>query len=119
MNLQLIHPAYAVITNPVLPISQMSANAPQAATNAIIQTIFSLFFIIAVLYFFYFIFLAGFHWIDSEGDPKKIDNARNQFLYGIVGITVIFSVFAILKVIGIVFGITGLDTLQLTWPKLQ
>ena len=116
--MNLIPPVYAAVTNPVLPLSFVSTTDPCGATNTIIQTIFSLFFLVAVLYFFYFIFLAGFHWIDSEGDPKKIEAAKNQFVYGLVGLTIIFSVFAILKIVGVIFGITGLGTLTLTWPSL-
>lgn len=117
--MNIVHQAYAAITNPILPITKDISTNPYGPANSVIQTVFSLFFVVAVLYFFYFIFLAGFHWIDSEGDPKKVENSKNQFLYGIVGLTVIFCVFAILKVVGIVFGIPGLGSLEITWPKLQ
>ena len=92
--MNLIPPVYAAVTNPVLPLSFVSTTDPCGATNTIIQT------------------------IDSEGDPKKIEAAKNQFVYGLVGLTIIFSVFAILKIVGVIFGITGLDTLTLTWPSL-
>ena len=117
--MNLIQPIYAAIDNPVVPITQGVSASPFAATNSIIQVVFGLFFVVTVLYFFYFVFLAGFHWIDSEGDPKKIENSKNQFLYGIIGLTVIFSIYAILKVVGIVFGIPGLENLQITWPTLK
>ena len=75
--------------------------------------------LVGVVYFLWFMFMAGFHWIDSQGDPKKYEMAKNEFVYGVIGIAVVFSTFAILKLIGFMFGIPGLDKLELTWPTIK
>ena len=62
--------------------------------------------------------MAGYHWIDSQGDPKKYETAKNELTYGVIGLGVIFSTFAVLKFVGMVFGIPGLETLSITWPSL-
>jgi hypothetical protein len=62
--------------------------------------------------------MAGYHLISTEGDPKKLETARHQITYALIGIAVIFGVFAILKFIGYILGITGLENLQITLPSL-
>jgi hypothetical protein len=56
--------------------------------------------------------------IGSEGDPKKIETAKNELIYSFTGLIAIFSVFAVLKLIGLVTGIQGLTSLQIAWPTL-
>lgn len=107
------------ITNPLIPATSYGVQDPIYAFNNIIRVIISVFMLVGVIYFMWFLFMSGYHWIDSQGDPKKYELAKNEFVYGVIGIAVIFSVFAILKFVGIIFGIPGLDILQLTIPTLQ
>ena len=77
-----------------------------------------IFFIIGILYFAWHFIFAAYHWIAAEGDSKKITDAKNEITYAIIGLAVIFSVFAVLKVIGLALGITGLETLSLPIPTI-
>ena len=115
--IHLISPIYAQIHNSALRESSSSAT-PQAYINNVLQTVFSLFFIVGVLYFAVYFIMAGYHFIDSLGDPKRIESARDQLTYSFVGLIVIFSVFAILRLAGTVLGITGLRNLSIPWPTL-
>ncbi|KKQ91466.1 MAG: hypothetical protein UT14_C0011G0009 [Candidatus Shapirobacteria bacterium GW2011_GWE1_38_92] len=107
----MIKPILAVINNPLLPNNDSVTN-PVAYTSKAIQTIFTLFMIIGVLYFVWHIVFAGYHFIASDGDSKKISDAKTELTYAFVGITVIFSVYAILKLFGTVFGIADLQQLR-------
>lgn len=107
-----------MITNPLLNNPESQVVDPQAYTNNVIQSVFSIFFIVAVIYFIWNIIMAGYHLISTEGDPKKLETARNQATYAILGIAVVFMVFAIMKFIGAVTGISGLENLEITWPTL-
>jgi hypothetical protein len=113
----LIPPIYAQITNPVLDNQNFVTN-PQGYASSVIQTIFSIFFIVGILYFIWHFIMAGYHFIDGLGDPKRIESARDQLTYSFVGLVVIFSVFALLRFAGLVLGITGLQTLSIPWPTL-
>jgi hypothetical protein len=62
--------------------------------------------------------MGAYHFISQEGDQKKIETAKHEFTYAILGLAVMFIVFALIKFIGYITGIKGLDTLQLTWPTL-
>ena len=107
------------ISNPVLknPSSQVG-DASLTYFNSVLQSVFSIFFIVGIIYFIWHFVMGGYHFISQEGDQKKIETAKHQFTYAFLGLAVIFMVFAILKLIGFVTGIKGLDTLQIPWPTL-
>ena len=107
-----------MIYNPLLNNGQQQVTDPTAYTNSVIQAVFSIFFVVAVIYFVWHFIMAGYHLISTEGDPKKLETARHQITYALMGIGVIFGVFAILKFIGYILGITGLENLQITLPSL-
>jgi hypothetical protein len=113
----LIKPIHAAITNPVLINQDINKN-PKTYINSTLQAIISILFIFGLIYFVYHFILGGYKMISSQGDPKKYEEAQHALLYSLVGIIIIFSVFALLKVVGTIFGITGLDNLTITWPSL-
>jgi len=115
--MNLIKPVSAAINNPVLKNKNIESN-PSSYVNSIIQVFITLLIIVGILYFVINFILAGFHMISSQGDPKKFEEAQKSLIYSLLGLTLIFIIFAILKLIGSVFGITGLETLKIAWPSL-
>lgn len=115
--MKLIKPVLAKITNTVLDNQDITSN-PNSYVNGIIQTFVTLLIIVGVLYFVINFILAGYHMISSQGDPKKFEEAQKSLIYALLGIVLIFAVFAIIKLIGFIFGITGLENLTITWPSL-
>jgi hypothetical protein len=113
----LVKPAYAVICNPVLN-NCTSSTAPKTYFNNVLSGIISIFMLVGVIYFVWHIVFAGYHLISTQGDPKSFETAKNEIVYSFIGLVVLFSVFAILKFIGTVLGIPGLNTLQIAWPSL-
>lgn len=107
-----------MITNPLLNNGQLQASDPAAYTNSVIQTIFSLFLIVAIVYFIFNIVTAGIKLIGSSGDSKKVETAKTQITYAFIGLLIVLCIFAILKLIGTVVGISSLENLQITWPTL-
>jgi hypothetical protein len=105
------------ITNPLLtnPNQQLDGIT---YTSKVVQNVFTIFFVVSVIYFAWFLFMAAFHLIDSQGDAKNIENSKKEFTYGFMGLFAIFSIFAILKFVGYFMGIKGLEQLQLTLPTL-
>ncbi len=114
-----IKPLYAKIGNPLLPNSDEISDQPSNYVNNVIQSIFTIFFIVAVVYFIWHFVMAAYHMISSQGDPKKWEQAQKEILYSLVGIVIVFSIFAILKLAGTLFGISALETLEITWPSLS
>ena len=113
----LIKPIFATINNPLLP-NTIHVNQPQLYFNNVIQTIFTIFFIIAVLYFIWHVIMAGYRLMDARGDTKKLEESQTDLTNAFIGIAIIFSLFAILKFLGIIFGIEGLQELKIPWPDL-
>ena len=116
--MKLIKPVQAIIENPTLKNSTVIQGDPQKYVNDVIQTLISILFIFGLIYFIVHFVLAGFHMISSQGDPKKYEEAQKALLYSLMGIAIIFSIFAILKVIGTIFGIDGLGQLKVNFPSL-
>jgi len=108
----------ATITNPVLKNSEKISSNSSGYVNNILQSIISIFMIVGIVYFIWHFVMAAYHMISSNGDPKKWEEAQKAILYSFVGIIVIFSLFAILKFVGTVTGVPGLQELKLTWPSL-
>lgn len=106
----------AQITNPVL--SPNIASNPTDYVNNVIQSVFSIFMIVGSVYFIWHFIMAAYHMISSNGDPKKWEESQKAILYSFVGLIIIFSLFAILKLVGTVTGVSGLKELRLTWPSL-
>ena len=106
------------IVNPLLKNSSAIASNPQAYTNQVIQTIFSIFFIVAIIYFVWHFVMAAYHMIASQGEPEHWKEAWHSIIYALVGLVLVFSLFAILRFAGTIFGIEGLKTLNLLWPSL-
>lgn len=106
------------ITNPLLENSQNISEEPIKYTNNVIQTIITLFLIVGSIYFIWHVVMSAYHMISSQGDPKKWEEAQKALIYSIVGVIVIFSIFLILRLIGMVFGIEGLSSFSIKWPTL-
>ena len=117
MNFTLIKPAYAAICNKLIDpsCSGTQTNNPQAYSNQIIQTIIDIFLIVGVVYFIWHFIMAGYHYMASQGDAKKIEESKHEITYAFVGLAVVFSVFAVLKFVGTVFGI---NITNINWPSL-
>jgi hypothetical protein len=113
-----VNSAHAVISNPVISNGQNQATAPQDYFNSVFSAVISIFFLVGIIYYIWHIVFAGYHLIASEGDPKKWDTSKNELIYATVGLFIVFSIFAILKFVGIVLGITGLESLQIAWPTI-
>ena len=59
----------------------------------------------------FFIIIAGYKYIFSHGDPKKIEEAKRTLSYAILGLVVIFLSFFFVNFIA---GITGVACLNTT-----
>lgn len=115
--MSLITPVYAQICNSALS-DCTSSTAPKTYINNVIQSVFSIFFIVGIVYFIWHFVFAALHLMGSEGDPKKVESAKSEMVSVAIGLVAIFSVFAVLKLIGVVTGIKGLEGLQITWPTI-
>jgi TRAP-type C4-dicarboxylate transport system permease small subunit len=73
----------------------------------------SLILVIAALAFFFILVIGGIKWILSGGDKAHTEGARNQITAALVGLVIVFSAWAIVKLIDAFFGV---NILQLDLP---
>jgi len=62
-------------------------------------------FFIGVLVFFFIMIMGAIQWITSGGDKAAVEGARGKITNAIVGVVILLSLFALLKVIEDFFGI--------------
>lgn len=108
----------ADITNPVLKNSERISSDSTGYVNNVLQSVISIFMIVGIVYFIWHFVMAAYHMISSNGDPKKWEESQKAILYSLVGLLIVFSLFAILRFVGTVVGVPGLQNLKLTWPSL-
>ncbi len=102
----------------ILPGNNPLPSDPVAATSKIIQTVTSTLITVAIIYFLIYFLLGGINFITSEGEKGTLEIAKKQLTYAFFGLMIVFSVFAIMKLIGLIFGYSGLVNLQIMIPGL-
>jgi len=114
----LVAPVYAAETLKLTTESGSSfKNLENLSAGGIISGAISLALILVALVFFFILVIGGLRWITSGGDEKKVGEARGQITNALIGLAIVFAAWAIMKLIGTVFGITILG--DLTIPSFQ
>ena len=72
---------------------------------SIISGAIRLLVIVAAVIFFFWLVLGGIKWIMSGGDKGKTEEARSQITAALVGLVIVFSAWAISKLIATLFGV--------------
>jgi hypothetical protein len=62
-------------------------------------------FVFAGVGLFLMILAAGFDFLTSGGDSKKLDQGKQRLTYAIVGFFIIFSAFWLVQIFGAMFGL--------------
>lgn len=94
------------INNPIFsPSLQDLLNDPFAFFQIFIPNLIGLAFIIGVLIFFFIIIVAAIQWISSGGEKASIEVARGKITSALIGLIILLSVYAIIKLIETFFGI--------------
>jgi hypothetical protein len=93
-----------VIKNPVLNPSLQGKSGVEFF-NDLLPRVVGLSFIIGVVIFLFIMLLGGIQWISSGGDKTALEGARGKITNAVIGIIILFSLFAILKIVEDFFGI--------------
>ena len=84
------------------------------ATN-VVSVAVTILFIVAAVIFFFMLVIGGIRWILSAGDKGKMEAARSQITAALIGLIIVFSAYAIVRLINTFFGI---DILNLDVPSI-
>lgn len=69
--------------------------------------------IVAAVVFFFMLVWGGIEWITSGGDKAGNENARKKITNALVGLAIVFSAWAIVTLIKVVFGIDLLGGIKI------
>ena len=98
-------------STPILLPNQISAaNSVVGAFGInLIHLAISLAILAASLLVLAFVLYGGWKWMTSEGDKKKVEDARTTIIYSVIGLVVIILSFLIINVIGAFFKVNLLQ----------
>lgn len=116
--LALVAPVFAADNSNISlsPTDTTFSKLANLTPGSIVSGAISLIMLVVALVFFFMLVLGGLKWVMSGGDQKAVEAARNQITNALIGLAIVFAAWAIIKLIGIVFGI---DILNLQIKSLQ
>ncbi|MDD4026809.1 MAG: hypothetical protein PHO75_01305 [Candidatus Shapirobacteria bacterium] len=88
-------------------------NLEGLTVNRMVSGAISLVLIVVSLIFFFILVVGGLRWITSGGDEKKVAAARAQITNALIGLVIVFAAWAIMQLIGTIFGINILGDLTI------
>jgi len=92
------------ITNPAL--GNLNSNNGLDFFQKLVPAAIGLIFVAGAIIFFFMLLIAGIQMITSGGDKAAVETARGRLTQALIGIVVLFSAFAIIKIIEGIFGIS-------------
>ena len=99
------------ISNPIFgqPLTDLLNAGPFAFFQKLIPAIIGLGFVIGVIVFVFMMIIGAIQWISSGGDKASVEAARGRVMNAIIGLIVLFVVFALIKLIETFFIINILE----------
>ena len=106
-------PIYAQETLKIESKTQDFKPLSDLTVGGIVSGAVSLVLIVVALVFFFILVWGGLKWVTSGGDEKKVGEARAQITNALIGLAIVFAAWAIMKLIGTIFGINILKGLTI------
>jgi len=104
------------LQNPVLNVrlgQAIDVSESPAMLQLLLRLLIDMIFIIAGLWFFIQIILGGYNFITSAGDKEAVQKSQRRIQQAVIGLVIIFAVFALASVIQKVF---GFNLVNFTFP---
>lgn len=95
----------AQIKNPILGNNLQSLSGAEFFSR-LISTLITFGFVAGSIIFFFMLLMGAIQWITSGGDAKQLEAARGRITSALIGIIVLFAIFAIIKVVEGLFEIS-------------
>lgn len=98
-----IGPVYARITNPAGPA--FDPDDVGGSFSSIISVVITLLFTAGIIVSFLHFIIGAWRWIGAKGDKGALQEAQQTIINSLVGLVILFSVYAILSLLGQAFEI--------------
>lgn len=96
------------LTNPVLENNLQNLSGA-AFLAKLIPNLITLFLIVASIAAFFVLIIGGIRWILAAGDKAQAEGARTMITQAVIGLFIVFIVFAAMNFFGTVFGLNILN----------
>jgi hypothetical protein len=93
------------------PINETLFEGGKLTIGSILTRALTVIFLIAGVSLLIMIVMGGFTFLTSAGDPKKMEQGKNQLTYAIVGFVIIFAAFWLVQIFGTMFGLPSMTQL--------
>jgi len=91
------------ITNPVLPFAPTVSGGEMV--GKIISAAIGMFLIFGFIIAFFHLLFGAFTWITASGDKSSLESAQNRITQAIIGLIIMFAVWAVMVLLGNFLGI--------------
>jgi len=95
------NPAFSEVLQGIL-----SRDTSSTFFNIFLPKAITLILIVGVVIFLFMLIMGAIQWISSGGDKGGLEAARSKITNALIGIIILFSVFAVAKLIETFFGIS-------------
>lgn len=92
------------LTNPVL--GSLGQKSGESFFQGLIPSAVGLVFVVGTITFFFMFILGAIQWIASGGDKQALEGARSKITSALVGVTILFISFALIRFLQRFFGIS-------------
>lgn len=96
------------ITNPALD-SGLQSKSGIEFVQSFIPGVIGMILVVGAVIFFFVLLVGAIQWISSGGDKNALESARGKITSALIGLVILLSVFAIIKLIENFFGISILS----------
>lgn len=96
---------FAQIQNPFLSNFLQGLSGGEFLAR-LLPALITLLFVVGAIIFIFMFMLGAIQWITSGGDKAQTETAGKRITNALIGLTILFSLFAIIKLIETFFGIS-------------
>lgn len=93
-----------MLTNPVL--GSTGNQTGLVFFQNFIPALIGLAFVAGTIIFFFVLIMGAIQWISSGGDKQALEAAKGKMTNALIGIVILFSLFAVLDLVHVFFNIT-------------
>jgi len=104
------------ITNPLLP--NFSGWSGENFFAKLIPSFLGLAFVVGIIIFVFIMIIGAVQWIISGGDKAAIQAAQGKITNAVIGVVILLSSYAILKLVGDFFGVAALQNFSISIAPL-
>ncbi len=83
-------------------------SSPETTMERIISVIIGVLSAVAFIYFAIQIIFAGYEFMSAQGDPKRIEGAKNRLTMGVLGIVIVVVAVTLANLLGRLAGIESI-----------